>query len=324
MPECSVILEFFKTDGFKDVFRITKMMSITKYAKIGVANLLIALTAIGCSPKVDDYNSLKNEIAELEQSYDAEIGVAIIINGRDTVSINGDKPFPMLSVYKFPIALGVGEYCRNIGIGFGDSCLITRDDLHLDTWSPMLKRYTADSTYVTIRELLDCTIRQSDNNASDILLNLIGGAAQLDNHITNVYGDGIEIKWTEDEMHKDVSLSYDNTSTPIAMARLLDTFYTAYNDSLSLEIKYFMENCQTGTDRLAKPLQSGVTIGHKTGTGDTNPAGQIIAVNDVGYVVLPDGSHYVIAVFVKDSACDMAATSQLIATISSKVYSHLI
>lgn len=322
MPICSIILAFFNEISMILCDMFTTL--IRRYSKIGAINLLVSpmVIAVGCTRKAD-HDSLKQEIAELVKTSDAEIGVAVIINGSDTVSINGNQPFPMLSVYKFPIALGVGEYCRAGGFGFGDSCLITRDELHTDTWSPMSKIFTADSTSITIRELLDYAIRQSDNNASDILLHLIGGTAQLDNHIEYTNGDGIEIRWTEDEMHKDVGLSYENTSTPIAMARLLDNFYTACGDSLSLEIKYLMEHCETGKDRLAKPLPSGVTIGHKTGTGDINSQGRIIAVNDVGYVVLPDGRHYVIAVFIKDSAYDMSETSELIAAISSKVYSYI-
>ena len=35
---------------------------------------------------------------------DARIGIAVIINGKDTVSVNGERDFPMMSVSKFPLA----------------------------------------------------------------------------------------------------------------------------------------------------------------------------------------------------------------------------
>lgn len=41
---------------------------------------------------------------------DAVVGVSIIANnGKDTISLNGDKHFPMQSVFKFHIAVAVLE-----------------------------------------------------------------------------------------------------------------------------------------------------------------------------------------------------------------------
>ncbi len=48
-----------------------------------------------------------------------------------------------------------------------------------------------------------------------------------------------------------------------------------------------------------------------------------MAVNDAGYVFLPDGSGYAIAVFVVDSPYEMAATSGIIADISGIVFEKL-
>lgn len=85
-----------------------------------------------------------------------------------------------------------------------------------------------------------------------------------------------------------------------------------------------MESCETGKDRLAKPLaNTNTVIGHKTGTGDINEEGRIIAVNDVGYVRTPEGRHYIIVVFISDSAYNLSYTSELIAEISSIIYNAL-
>ena len=42
-------------------------------------------------------------------------------------------------------------------------------------------------------------------------------------------------------------------------------------------------------------------------------------INDVGFVKLPDGRHYAIAVFIESSCCDMDGTERMIADISSIV-----
>lgn len=54
-----------------------------------------------------------------------------------------------------------------------------------------------------------------------------------------------------------------------------------------------------------------VTVGHKTGTGDLNAKGQQIGCNDIGFVLLPGGRTYSIAVFVKDSEENNQANSKL-------------
>ena len=66
----------------------------------------------------------------------------------------------------------------------------------------------------------------------------------------------------------------------------------------------------------------GVTLGHKTGTSDRDALGRAIGTNDVGFVLLPDGRRYVIAVFVKDSHESDEANEALIADISRIVYEH--
>ena len=46
-------------------------------------------------------------------------------------------------------------------------------------------------------------------------------------------------------------------------------------------------------------------------------------MNDVGFVYLPDGQSYTIAVFIKDSEESEAATARIIADISKTVYRHV-
>ena len=63
-----------------------------------------------------------------------------------------------------------------------------------------------------------------------------------------------------------------------------------------------MSGTQTGPNRLAKYLPTlGTKLYHKTGTGYVKDDGTIVAVNDIGFVILPNGKHYSIAVFCKDS-----------------------
>ncbi len=291
--------------------------------------LIVSSLLCGCSTHAR-YADLQKSMTEFVKGKDANIGLAIIIDGKDTVAVNGDKKFPMMSVYKFPIALALAEHYRQNDLTLADSIAILPEELHLDTYSPLTEkiiassRLTTDTLRKTTIELLTYMLQQSDNNASDIVLRRVGGTGYVDKYLNELGITDINVKNSEDEMHNDTSLCHENSATPIEMASLMDRFDREFDDSISLAIKRLMETCETGGNRLAKPLiVTNAVIGHKTGTGFTLPDGRLMAVNDAGYVHLPNGHRYAIAVFIENSGYDMTRTEALIAEISQIVFSNI-
>lgn len=209
-----------------------------------------------------------------------------------------------------------------------DSITFSEAALHENTYSPMLKKYGKSRNIMSIRELLEWSLVDSDNNAADILLNYIGGTSGATSIMRQIgLSDDIVIGASEDDMHRDPYLSYLNRTTPLAMAQLFDRFNSEIRKMSQTysDISAMLEQCHTGLDRLAEPLlTTNVTIGHKTGTGFPTPEGRISAINDCGYVNMPNGMRYSIAVFVADSGYDMAATSAIIADISKIVWKEMI
>lgn len=274
--------------------------------------------------RVSDPADVRLALESYISGRDARIGIAVIVNGKDTISVNGDRDFPMMSVFKFPQALAVADYCMKNGIGLTDSILIKADEMKENTWSPMRMKYGVRDIRVPVSELIDYTLQQSDNNACDILFRVIGGTAVADSLMKSTGFDGIVIESTEDDMHRDLYLCYLNRSTPLEMARLFDRFYRdgmCGDNPFHEYIGTCMLSCQTGLGRLPAPLVSeGIAIGHKTGTGDRNSQGRIIAINDAGYVFLSDDRGYSIAVFVADSIYDIEETENIIAEISDIVF----
>ena len=180
---------------------------------------------------------------------------------------------------------------------------------------------------MSIADLLKYTLQQSDNNACDILFNYQGGPDSVNRYIQSLGIRDCEITHTENDMHEDLDLCYNNWSTPLAAAKLLEIFRrkTLFDEAYKDFIYQTMVECQTGQDRLVAPLlDKGVTVGHKTGTGDFNAKGQQIGCNDIGFVLLPNGHAYSIAVFVKDSAESSLENSKIIADISRIVYKYVI
>ena len=290
--------------------------------------LLLSVLSVACTPAEDRLSRLQNALDQFVADKDADIGVAVIVDGVDTLSVNGDCRYPMMSVYKFPIAMAVAEKCRVRGLTFSDSVLVDPDIIVADTYSPMLERYPSmlsESVVMTLDTLLVYAMQLSDNNASDILLDWVDSPAAVDEYIKWIGCDSTDIVWSEADMYADNMRSYDNSSTPLGMACLVDAFDSQFDDSLSMRLKDIMESCSTGSDRLAVPLVgTDAVIGHKTGTGFTLPDGRLMALNDAGYVHLVDGTRYSIVVFVAGSVYSPAETASIIASISQIVYDNLV
>src|SRR5207248_2927126 len=80
-----------------------------------VTVLLIALLSISAAASGPDVSVLQMKLEPIVGATRGEIGVALIhVESGARLSIHGDRPFPMASVYKLPIAL---ELLRQIETG---------------------------------------------------------------------------------------------------------------------------------------------------------------------------------------------------------------
>lgn len=256
----------------------------------------------------------------------ARIGVALVIGSKDTLCVNNDCRYPMMSVFKLHQAVAVAHWLRANGQSLDMPVVVRPEDLKPDTYSPLRERYPS-GVALTVRDLLTYTLQQSDNNACDILFDRTCGVEETDRYLRSLCIGLFSIVTDEDGMHRDPELCYDNWSTPLAVARLLEWLFTHSTSAAGGEeafIRQTLVACETGRDRLAAPLAgTGAVIGHKTGTSDRNAQGLWTGINDAGFVRLPDGRHYTLVVLVKDSAATFEATSRYIADISALVFEAL-
>lgn len=310
-------------------------MHLLRYIAAGAAAAALFLAATSCrhssavsDSAVLDREALTNEIDSLLAGVPAQVGVAVILDGTDTVTVNNSADYPMMSMFKLHEAIAVcrtlGERGQTIDTVFN----IPRSELHPDTWSPMLKNYTEDTVRISARGLLDYLLVHSDNNASNLLFSLVATAPQTDSIIRGITSDGaFNISYTEAQMQREHDLAYANRTSPLAYAVLVDRLFT---DSLAPTpmqdfIRDAMSRCNTGTARIQAglPDKEGVKFAHRTGSGYVNERGEVVAVNDGGQVTLPDGRSYSVAVFVKDYAGQQEDAEAVIARISEAIYRHI-
>lgn len=298
---------------------------MTRYFFIVLFSFIVSLVGIAKETRLN-VKSAEEELQKYIENIDARIGIGCIFEGKDTLQINGNREFPMLSVYKFPQAVAVINFCLENKKDLNDTIHIHKSELKENTYSPIRDTFGEVDLYLPIKDILYYSLVESDNNACDVLYGLIGGTNYADSIIKQMGFSEIHLLNTEDELHKDIYLSYQNRCTPLEMCKFIDFFRSElvpYDEKYSY-IQFLMENCKTGNDRLAKPfMTTNVVIGHKTGTGDVNSQGRIIGINDVGFITLPNKNTYSIAVFIADSKYTTETTSSFIADISEIIWHNI-
>ena len=158
------------------------------------------LLLITCHTAAQTTDVLRQNIQHIISTKNAEVGVSIIgNNGRDTLSINGDKHFPMQSVFKFPIALAVLSEIDNGKFSLDQKIQIEQKDLLPDLYSPIREKYPQGAN-LTISEILHYTVSKSDNVGCDILLRLIGGPKIVEDYFVRNNFKDISIKINEEVM----------------------------------------------------------------------------------------------------------------------------
>ncbi len=275
-----------------------------------------------------DYKTgLEKELTAIADSAKGDVGIALIYDG-DTLTVNNDAIYPMMSVFKLHQAVALCRMFEENGTSLDSVMTLRRSELDPDTWSPMLKDHSGEEISLPMRRLLEYTLIESDNNASNEMFVRLMSPAACDSVIAGIIPRGsFEIRFNEAEMQDDHSRAYSNRTSPLGAAILIDRLFTDTLVGKSYQgfIKSALLRCQTGPDKISAALSEteGITIGHKTGSGYRDENGRLAASNDVAFISLPDGRHYALAVFVKDFDGTDAEAAATIARISAAVIKAL-
>jgi beta-lactamase class A len=268
---------------------------------------------------------LRKDIVNVISDFSGDVGVAVkhIENG-DSLSINGNRHFPMQSVFKFHLALAVLNLVDHGKLSVDQKIRIEKSDLLHNTWSPIAKKYPEGNVELTIGELLSYTVSQSDNSGCDILFKLVGGPKNVEAFVHGLGVKDLAIGHTEEEMHQSWDVQFKNWSAPSAMVQLLALFgqKKVLADSTHELLMKFMIETNTGKNRIKGLLPTQTIVAHKTGTSGRSPEGVSGAVNDVGIITLPNGKHIAVVLFISNTKEDMEKQEALIAKISQLAFDH--
>ena len=288
--------------------------------------VLLLLLVTSCKAQTDKIDLLRNKIEQIVSDKNAVVGVSIIGNNdKDTLSLHGDKHFPMQSVFKFHIASAVLSEIDKGKLSLDQKIEIGKEELlPEDFWSPLRDENPNGGSF-TIEKLIQYSVSHSDNTACDVLIRLIGTPKTVEEYIKKCGIQDIQITFNEEEMQAKWENMFQNWTTPKAASETLRLFYENKNNLLS-EVSYDFfwktnKETTTGKNRIKGQLPEGTIFAHKTGWSGTNKkTGITAAVNNIGIVFLPNGEYFIISVFVSESKESFDTNEKIIADIAKATY----
>jgi len=267
----------------------------------------------------------------------------------ETIAVGGCRRFPMASTFKIAIAgAALWKVDRH---ELKQDQLIEITPEHRDQTGDIAEGVVHPGIALSLANLIEIMLVHSNNNATDRVLECVGGAASVTSWLNRIGVGGMQVDRSVNEILNDyygfapgspamdtylrtfasdeekaeadgrINATFDadprDSTTPDAMLELLCKLFST--DLLRPSSQAFlfetMTRCRTGIDRIKGLLPEGTCVAHKTGTiGGT--------INDAGVIALPDGAgHVAIAVYSRDSAINpYTRRERLLGEISRSVY----
>ncbi|MFE7467294.1 class A beta-lactamase [Streptomyces sp. NPDC057499] len=252
-----------------------------------------------------------DRLKALEREFDARLGVYAVDTGtgREVAFRDGER-FAYNSTFK---ALQAGAVLRKYSLdGMNEVIKYSRDDLISN--SPVTEKHV--ETGMTLAQLCDAAVRFSDNAASNLLFDVLGGPAGLNSVLRSIGDDVTRMDRRETELSRWVPGERRDTTTPRAIAGDLRAF--VLGDVLAkrerAQLTKWLEDNTTGDALIRAGVPKGWKVGDKTGLG-----AYYGARNDIAVVWPPDSAPVVMAILSHRDSKDAPVDDKLIAQAASVV-----
>ena len=294
---------------------------------------------------------LQTKLRPLVSHINGRVGICVS-DGQRAISQNGGQQFPLHSVFKLPVAVAILDAVDHGHLHLDDIVTIRQSDLGMGI-QPLAKLVGPNGFKTTINDLLVRMIVDSDGAATDFLIAKVGGPSavqktlvqkglrgfNIDRDERDLGAEETGLRWDPkyvdekvlDQANKGVSngqrdhgfhaSQHHDTATPDAVGTLLQwlangTLLSPRSSALLLET---MVKTRTFPDRLKAGVPEGWLLAHKTGTSSTWK-GVTGATNDVGILMAPDASTFVVAVvFIANSRNSDNERAQWIADVARAI-----
>jgi beta-lactamase class A len=247
--------------------------------------------------------------AALEERFGARLGVHAVDTGTGAeVSWRADERFAYASTIKAPLAAALLD---RVGIA-GLERAVPIEAADVLAYAPVTATRVGGT--MTLRELAEAAMTRSDNTAANLLLEALGGPAELDAALTALGDDTTVVSRTEPDLNEATPGDDRDTTTPRAAAAYLRAYALggpgAMADPLDADdralVTGWLKATQTGATLVRAELPAEWTVGDKSGSGAYASRG------DIAVVWRPDAAPLVIAVHSSKDRQDAEADDALV------------
>jgi len=278
------------------------------------------------------------------------LGITVLdLDSGAQVHINADRAYPMMSVFKAPVAATVLSQVDAGRLSLDQKVTLTRADVVGGSAVPSIgAHFQGERMTFTVSQLLFATISESDNTAADALVRLVGGAkvvtaflrthgidgmrvdldeAGIDRIFQGVaHGEQVPANETAQEQlarwrrgYRDYLDDPRNRTTPDAAAQFLQQLWKGrlLSAASTRRLLQLMDG-QTIPNRLRAGVPNEVSLADKCGTS-MSLEGETAAYNDIGILTWPNGHTVVVAAFLTAARADKAERDAIYADIARRV-----
>jgi len=233
--------------------------------------------------------------ADIESALGGRVGVFAIDTSDGTgISHRADERFAMCSTFKWVLAAFVLSQVDQDEISLDERLSYGPSDL-LD-YAPVAKKHV-DAGWLTVDILCRAIVTISDNTAANLLLNRVGGPAELTSFLRQTGDTVTRLDRNEPELNTNLPGDLRDTTTPRAMAGSMNRILVGdvLSDRSRDTLHQWMKDTTTGLERLRAGLPPDWIAGDKTGTGANG------AANDVAIAWPPGRNPVLIAAYLSES-----------------------
>jgi beta-lactamase class A len=254
--------------------------------------------------------SLPSSWAAIESSVGGRLGVGVLDTATGkTIGHRLDERFPTCSTFKWMasalvlhrVDIGLDQLSRRVHYGADE----------LVPYSPITSKHVAGDG-MTMAELCEAAITVSDNGAGNQLLKSFGGPAALTQYARSLGDPMSRFDRVEPFLNEARAGDPRDTSTPRAMCTALRS--ATLGDALSVDgraqLIRWMQDSQTGGERLRAGVPPSWRVADKTGTGEHG------STNDVAVMWPPDRAPKVVVAFLTQCEAPAAKRSAALAEVA--------
>ena len=273
---------------------------------------ICALTGCG-QPANDEDHDFSALLEQLEQELGGTIGVfAMDTTTGDELVYRADERFAMASTFKPLLVAAVLAEVDAGTLSLEDRYGI--DNVEMQSYAPVVGKLAANET-ISLADLCAAAITLSDNMATNMLLDVIGGPDELTQFLRRSGDDVTRLDRYEGALNSNIRDDERDTSTARAMSH--SVYRLLNSDILSAaskrRITEWLIASETGYSRLRAGLPPGWTVGDKTGMGANG------AANNFAIAWPPGRKPVVMTVFMSWSDADVETLNAAHAKIAAQI-----